>query len=296
MKPKITYIFDPICDVFIARALYTLYKFSEPDTFNVIVIDQTKNGFSKPVMDYVRPFIHLYMHPHRNLGFAKSMNEGIIHALHWKSDYICISNDDIEIINKNWLQGIWDTFARDPRIVGVCPMTPRHAGWGYGVPGYPEVLPYKTEFSQKEYDYLLNGNFTDKKDILPKTFPIDNLKNTMVDGAVYVMPYFKREVFETVGLLDERFFPGSGEDMDHMARIYQKNQRVVSTSFSWIWHWWSKSKDLFASGELEDPYYKPPDHPYWNNMSEIWPEGHDPWGKREGKLLPRVKEIFVDKI
>lgn len=259
------------------------------------MIDQTKNGFSDEVRKYTSPLIDLYIHPMKHqLGYAGAMNQGIVLALHWGTPLICLANDDIEFINSKWMQGVYDTFAKDERIVGVCPMTPRHAGWGYGVDGYPEVLPYKETFSEEDYEYLMNGNFTDKKDILPKSFPVDNLKGTIVDGAVFVLPYFKREIFEEIGLLDERFFPGSGEDMDFMARAYKKDKRIVSTSLSWIWHWWSKSKDLFASGELEDKYYKPKD--YWNNMGELWPEGHDPWGKRDGKLLPRVDEIFTDTI
>jgi len=304
MKPEITYIFTPICDKFISRALYTLYKYSEPNSFRVIVIDQRKNGFSPEVMKYVRPLIHLYMHPCRNLGYAKAMNEGILHALHWKTPLVCPSNDDIEILDSRWIQGIKDTFAKDERIVGVCPMSPRHAGWGYGVDYYPEILPYKDEYTKEEYDYLLKGDFTDYKGRLPKTFP-RQLGGTVVDGAVFVMPYFKREVFEKFGLLDERFFPGSGEDMDLMARVYREEGRIVSSSLSWIWHWWSKSKDLFASGELEDPYYK--NRSYWNNMGELWrPEdneghGHDPWGhykneKGEKVPLKRVEDIFTDII
>ena len=45
---------------------------------------------------------------------------------------------------------------------------------------------------------------------------------------------------------------------------------------------------------LEDKYYKPKG--YWNNMGDIWPEGHDPWGKKDGKVLPRISDIFVDQI
>jgi len=290
----ITLIFTPIHEKYIPRALYTLHKYLDEE-FNVILIDQTQHGFTPETMRYCAPLVDLYMHPVKHqMGYAKAMNEGIIHALHWGSEYIALANDDIEFINKRWWQGVQDTFSRDERIVGVCPMTPRHAGWGYGVDGYPQVLDYKEEFSEADYDYLMEGNFEDKRDVLPESFPINNLKGTIVDGAVFVLPIFKRKVFEEIGLLDERFFPGSGEDMDLMARIYQNNQRVVSTSLSWIWHWWSKSKDLFGSGELENKYYKP--RPYWNNMGDIWPEGHDPWGKRDGKLLPRVKEIHTESI
>jgi GT2 family glycosyltransferase len=307
MKPQITYVVAPICEFYISRFLYTLWKYSEPGTFKVVCIDQTKDGFSKPVMDYIKPLIHLYLHPpHYEFGYAKAMNEGLIHGLHWGTPYICLSNDDIEIMDSRWIQGIWDTFKLDPeRILGVVPMAPRHAGWGYGVSYNPEVLPYKTEYTKEDYDYLLNGDFTNYQGELPKTFP-RKLKGTVVDGAVFIMPYFKREAFEKLGLLDERFWPGSGEDMDFMARAYAQDYRIVSTSYSWIWHEWSKSKDLFASGELEQPYYKPKHHQYWNNMGEVWRpqdnEGHehDPWGhyvnsKGEKVPLKRVSEVFVDE-
>jgi GT2 family glycosyltransferase/intein/homing endonuclease len=205
---KVTYIVTPICDVYICRFVYTLYKYSEPDSFNLIVIDQTENGFRKEVMEYLKGKVHLYMHPRRNLGYAKAMNEGVIHGLHWNTPYLCISNDDIEIMDKRWLQGIWDTFALDEkRIVGVVPMSPRVAGWGYGVSYNPEVLPYKEEYTEADYDYLLNGDFSDVKWELPKTFPRKS-KGMVVDGAAFVMVYMKREGFEKVGLLDEKFFPG----------------------------------------------------------------------------------------
>ncbi len=306
MAPRITYIFCPIHERYISRALYTLHKFSEPGTFKVIVIDQTKNGFSDEVRKYTSPLIDLYIHPmKKQYGYAKAMNLGIVQALHQKSEYICLANDDIEIINSRWLQGIWNTFAKDPdRIVGVCPMTPRVAGWGYGVNGYPEVLPYKEEYTEADYDYLIKGDFRDKEGILPKTMP-KQIGGTMVDGAVFVMPYFKRETFEEFGLLDERFFPGSGEDVCMMARVYAGNKRIVSTSLSWIFHAWSKSKDLFASGELEDKYYKP--RPYWNNLGDLWRpednEGHqfEVWGKWTGKdgkerIMKRVPEIGVEDL
>lgn len=297
MTAKITYIFTPICEVFLARALFTLWKYSEPGSFNVIVIDQTKDQFSKPLMDYIRDKVHLYIHPmQRQLGYAKAMNEGIIHALHWQTPLICCANDDIEIMDKRWIQGIWDTFAKNEKIGVVVPMSPRVAGWGYGVSYNPEILPYKTEYTKEDYDYLLAGDFTDSTAKLPKTYP-RKVTGTIVDGAVFVMPYFKREALLDVGLLDEHYYPGSGEDVDWNARAYQKGWRVVSTSYSWIYHWWTKSKDLFASGELENEYHKPLNHPYWNNESELWPHGFDVWGKdKDGNLYPRVKEIYVDPV
>lgn len=294
--PEVTYTVTPITDRYISRFLYTLYKYSKPNSFRVVVVDQTKDGFSPQVMNYVRPLIHLYMHPIRNLGYAKAHNEALIHGLHWKTPLICLANDDIEIINSRWMDGIYRTFEKDERIKGVIPMSPRVAGWGYGVNYYPEILPYKEEYTEEDYNYLIDGNFEDNPARLPATYP-RHTTGIVVDGAVFVMPYFKRDLFEEVGLLDERFFPGSGEDVDFCARAYIKSYRIVSTSFSWIWHHWSRSKDLFASGELEDEYYKPKLKPYWNNHGDLWPKGFDVWGKdKEGKPYPRVSEVFTDQI
>lgn len=300
---KIVYTLAPISERYVQRWFYTMYKYSQPDSFKVVFIDQIRGGISKNTWDYIKDKTHLYIHcPHYQFGYAKAHNEGIIHGLHWGADIICPSNDDIEIINSKWIDGINKTFELDPRIVGVVPMSPRIPGWGYGLDHNVDILPYKEEYTEEEYQYLLNGDFSDnsavKGDKLPETFP-KNMKGNIIDGSIFIMPYFKRRVFEECGLMDEHFWPGSGEDMDLMARAYQKDMRIVSSSYSWIWHHLTKSKDLFASGELENEYYKPSHHKYWNNEGELWPEGFDAWGYKtvDGKKVnyPRVKEIYVDE-
>lgn len=302
---KITYVCPIITDKYISRLLYTLYKYSKPDSFNFVLIDQCENRVSPEVWSYIKDRVHLYMHPKRNLGYAKACNEGILHGLHWQSPYICLTNDDIEIMDARWLDGIWETFNMYPNVASVCPMTPRVAGWGYGVAYNPEVLPYKEEYTKEDYDFLLKGDFSQVEG-LPPNMP-RQMGGTVVDGAAYIMVYFKREALLDIGLLDEHFFPASGEDYDHIARAYIKKYRVLSTSKSWVWHHWTKSKDLFASGTIERPYYKPKDHPYWNHMGILWPpeknEGYefDVWGhysNEKGEKVPlyRIPEVFVDNI
>jgi GT2 family glycosyltransferase len=289
MKPRVTYIVAPIVEDFVSRWFYTMYKYSEPNSFRVIYIDQVDGGISRKLWDEIKDKVHLYIHPpHYEFGYAKGMNEGIIHALHWGTDLICPANDDIEIINSRWMEGIEQTFALDERIVGVVPMSPRIPGWGYGVKDNPDILPYKEEYTEEDYNYLLEGDFSDKD--LPETFP-RKIKGNVIDGSIFVMPYFKRKLFEEVGLMDEHYWPGGGEDVDMMARAYQKNLRIVSTTYSWIWHHLSQTKNL----SIESKYYHPPHHHYWNNEKEIWPEGFDVWGlDKDKKNYPRVPEIYVD--
>ena len=294
MKPKLYYIIAPIHERYVSRWFETMYKFSEPNSFRVIFVDQIKGGITAKLWGEIKDKVHLYIHaPHYQFGYAKAMNTGIVQALHQGAELICPSNDDIEIINPRWIDGIRQTFALDERIVGVVPMSPRIPGWGYGLKYNPDIVPYKTEYTEADYDYLLEGNYSLNVEV-PETFP-KNMKGNVIDGSIFIMPYFKRKLFDECGLLDERYWPGSGEDMDMMARAYQKNMRIVSTSYSWIWHWLTKSKDLFAETELSNEYYRPKHHSYWNHESLIWPDGFDAWGKNpKGELYQRVPEVFVD--
>jgi len=121
-----TIVFDPVRVDYLDKAIETLLKYTDMKNWRIIVVDQTKMGLSP----YVKKNAHLYMKPHRNLGFAKSMNEGIIHGLHWKSKYITCANDDIEFINNDWWKGITKTFEMDENIYAVNPESPRVPLWG----------------------------------------------------------------------------------------------------------------------------------------------------------------------
>lgn len=291
-----TFITNPIRPDFIERFIYTLYKYT-PEGFRLIVIDQTKDG----IYDLVKDKTHLYMRPHRNLGFAKSMNEGIIHALHWGSKYITVSNDDVEFINSKWFSGIEETFAQDEkRIMAVNPMSPREPGWGYGWEHgkYIDLIEYKEVYDEKDYQYLLEGDFS-KVEGLPDTFP--RRKVGVIDAIATWCTVFKKEFFGKFGLFDERYYPGGGEDYDINARCYREGYRMVGTTRSWAWHHWGKSKDdtdhkgksLPAIQEL-----------VWMNPDALWPkeknngQGMDPWGKwtdEKGEKHPmyRIPEISV---
>lgn len=300
-----TFIFNPIRNDFIGRAIETLYQYTDMSQNRVIVVDQTKNGLKLP-MDKV----HMVIRPYRNLGFAKSLNEGIIHALRWGSEYISCFNDDVEWINKAWWQGIVDTFNMPSvkEILVVAPESPRLPLWGYGNTkgDYINVIPYERAITQEGYDYLMKGNFSDVKvdekgNPKPKTFP-DNYVG-VCDGIAAWGPVFKRKFFDILGLWEERFYPGSGEDYDMLCRAYSKNYRMVSTRKSWCWHFWSKS--VRPGEDLSNMAYPIEDKRRWNNLGDLWrPENNegnnmDVWGfytsKIDGKRKPfkRVLEIGI---
>lgn len=303
---KNTFVINPVRPDFIHRCLETLYKYTDMTHNRVVVVDQTLDGL-KDLQG-----VHLLLRPHRNLGFSKSMNEGLIHGLRWGSEYITCMNDDIEFINNDWWNGIIETFKDGDTIVAVNPMSPKEPGWGYGLPHgeYIDLLPYKREYSQEDYDWLMAGDFKQIKEEknFPKTYP--EKKVGVIDAIATWCTVFERECFERFGLWEERYYPGGGEDYDYNARVYREGYRMVGTTKSWVWHWWGSSKDKVGEYKgqglpiVQDLCWMNPDLLWPPEKNITWKDGKyqptsfDPWGRvtlKDGSKKPmyRVPEIEI---
>lgn len=316
-----TFIFPIIRPDFIGQALASLYKYTEPDTFRVIVIDQT--GKTEAYEKY-HHLAHLWITSYRNLGFAKAMNTGIVLS---QTPYITLCNDDIELLNKEWWQGILDTFAHDEKIIAVNPNSPKEGAWGYGLrhdnldtweppegfvrdaedktavlPVVPEGKVASKEWFETEegYNFLVNEHPRWKA-------------GTVCDAIAMFFTVFKRTGLEEIGLLDEQFYPASGEDYDMDCRAYSCgfpgsrencdptfHRRMVGTTKSWIYHAWGKSKDDISGKDPGNPLFA--SRPRWNNNDELWSPTLDVWGHYtdpltgEKKPCIRKKEIFIDEL
>jgi len=273
----------PVRPDYIQKALDTLYKYTDMRNNRVIVVDQTMDG-----LNLSRDQVHLVLRPHRNLGFSKANNEGIIHALRWGSKYITCANDDIEFMDSRWWDGIEETFLiYGDKVMAVNPMSPLEPGWGYGLEHgiNIELLPYK-DFTKEDYDYLLKGDFSALDDKLPKTFP--RQKSGCIDAIATWCTVFKTESFEKVGLFDEKFYPGGGEDYDLNARAYRQGLRFLGTTKSWVWHFWGSSKDKQSSTQMKDLGMPIVDKLRWNDGNSLWPpEKNLSWNPETKKMEPK---------
>lgn len=274
-----TFIYVPVRTDYIHKCLDSLYKYTDMTNNRVIVVDQTLNG-----LQLSRDQVHLVLRPHRNLGFAKANNEGIIHALRWGSQYVTCANEDIEYMDPRWWSGILETFDNlGERCVAVNPMSPREPGWGYGWEHgkYIDLLPYK-QFTPEDYDYLLKGDFSTVEG-LPDTYP--RQKTGVIDAIATWHTTFNRKHFSRVGLFDERYYPGGGEDYDLNGRTYKQDLRMVGTTKSWVWHWWGQSKDV--TGEYQGTSLPILDSLRWMNPDALWPpERNFSWNEKEQKMVP----------
>lgn len=294
----LTLIFIPIIPDYIETALKTLYEKAPPNlNFRVIVVDQTKDGIYGLVKDYADLVIRNPNPLRTNMGFSKANNEAIVHALHWSSKYIACCNDDIEFIDSRWWQGIIDQFETFPEMFAVCPASPIEAGFGYGL---NEDGTWVTGNSCPDWGVQVEGNVMPKKpDGTAITYEecktpegYDMLlahRQGHIEGFAGWFVVFKRETLETVGLYDERFGPGNGEDYDMVHRIYIAGGRASATMKSFVWHWWGKSKK--AVGERADiaPFTKP----RFGDTNALFV--HAPDGANSPIFPPRDNELFGNK-
>lgn len=298
---KIVFVFPIIQKNYIKRALETLYQFT-PYQVRTIVIDQTKDGIQNEVGHLADMIIRV----RRNLGFAKAMNEGIIHGLHWGAEYVSACNDDVEFLDERWLSGVEDFWKQYPEMLAVNPCCPIEPGWGYGI-GIPnhtcpdwgvvvgkdiypkkpnnQPLTYEESKTKQGYDWLING-----------------YKQGHIEGFAGWCVIMKREGWEKIGLYDERFYPGGGEDYDLCHRVYIAGGRAAATTKSWMWHWWGKSKEIVHISKDKLPNNKEV-FQNTNGLFEYSPEGanspiypprdNEPQGNKRRR---KSKGIFVEDI
>lgn len=313
MPRLVTFIYPIIRNDFIEVAVKKLAEHTNREKFHLIIVDQSIEGISAELKKYLYDNDDLYIRM-RNAGFSKASNEGIIHALKWQTPYITVCNDDTEPMYSGWFEDAIEEFKTDPQILAVCPESPRVAMWGYGLQNgeMVELVPHRDNYSEADIAYLKSGDY-DENEIrarhafeIPTTFPFT--KRGIVDGIAMWMPIFKREAFIELGLFEERFIWGGGEDYDMLARAYscgypiardvcdpKYHRRMVSTMRSWVWHWWGQSKDVKATLSPELFGHKQP----WNNLGQLWGLHFDVWGHytdKDGVKRPITRKLPVSSI
>lgn len=267
----------------IDRCLETLYKYTETDSFYVYIIDQTIEGLDSTALRNKYPNLMVIrtpksnIHHTGNLGFAKATNLGISLV---ETPYFMMLNDDVEMVNDGWWQGVLDTFQQvedatpDSPAVIVCPASIRLADWSVGRADGDDfdILPYKEEYTQEDYDFLLNEeHYVNEHLTIQPT--------SVFDGVTMYACVCNTQRFLKCGMLDERYYPGSGEDYDFSCLSRMFGYRCVATTKSWVWHHWSSTFRALRQDKEEIKNLQIPEL-NWNHNHDKWGEGFDIWGIR----------------
>lgn len=270
MKPINTFIIAPPTEQFILPCLRSIRENSGPEHL-IYLVDQTKEGIRNPeVYSLIDLYIRRPMKAH--WGFAAANNLGIREV---KTKYFTLCNDDVEFMDKRWWDGVLYTFdmvkkqtPSRPAII-VNPSSARLPAWSVakdGPDGEPvsrkidedhDIVPYQ-KWTPEVYDFLLKN-----KHQIHKNFAI--APETVLDGITLYCSVFDKALADRVGLIDERFYPGGGEDYDYACRAGMAGFRTVGTTLSWVWHWWGRS-----FSQQDKPEFPPENRERWNNNDEKW--------------------------
>lgn len=281
MSKTNTFIIPVILTSNIERCLETLYRYTEKGTFYVYIIDMSVRGLDSNHLRSLYPNLMVIRSPKSdihytgNLGFAGATNLGIKLVT---TPYFTMLNDDVEFINIKWWQGVMDTFEQvkqatpDTPAAIVCPASIRLADWSVGRPAGEDfdILPYQIKYTDQEYDFLVNEpHYINEHLTIQPT--------SVFDGVTMYATVCDTEKFLKVGLLDERYFSGSGEDYDWSCKSRMFGYRCVATTKSWVFHHWSSTFRALRDEKEEVKSLQIPEL-NWNHNHEKWGKGFDIWG------------------
>ena len=286
-----TFIIPIILTVNIERCLETLYRYTQKDSFYVYIIDQTVHGLDSTALRnkyenlmIIRP-PKSNLHYTGNLGFAQATNLGISLV---QTPYFTMLNDDVELIHGDWWQGVLDTFAQvesatpETPAVMVCPASIRLADWSVGRAAGDDydILPYKEDYTDEDWNFLVNEeHYVNEHLTIQPT--------SVFDGVTMYACVCDTRIFKSIGWLDEKYFPGSGEDYDYSCLARMHGYRSVATTKSWVFHHWSSTFRALQQEKEEAKTLMIPELA-WNQNHEKWGERFDIWGIR----CPQCDEIM----
>jgi len=202
--------------------------------FELIVVD---NGSSDGTGAYLQQLAGLnacikVLYNEENLGFAAACNRGLSVA---RGDILVLLNNDT-IVPPHWLNGLLERL-RDPSIGMVGPVTNRcgnEAQIDVSYSTYSELVDFSREIGRK-------------------------YKNQTLEMPMLIMfcVAFRREVYENIGGLDERYEVGLFEDEDYCIRLGRAGFRMVCAEDVFVHHFGQASiGKLAGSGEYGDLFHR----------------------------------------
>ena len=275
-NPKISIIIPTRDNVkILKKCINSILANTKYDNYEIIVVDnqsrevdtfeyyKTIKNISKiKILDFCRPF-----------NFSAMNNYAISKA---RSEYILLLNNDIEVINSDWLSCMLEHAQKDNvGAVGAKLLYPdgtiQHAGVILGIGGV-------AGHSHKCYPASHPGYFT----------RIQMVQNFSAVTAACMLT--KKSLFEEVGGFDERNLSIAFNDIDYCLKLRQNGYLVVYTPYAELYHHESLSRGYEDTPEKQQRFLREVTY-----MRKKWGDvlDHDPYYNPN---LSRNKEDFSIRI
>jgi len=197
---------------------------SNKEDVEVIVVS---NGCTDETINFIEDLDHedkvSVIKNETNEGFGKAVNKGIKAAT---GEWIVILNDDI-VVPKGFLKKFETDCKEYKRISGT-----KNASIAVPMSNYVGMRAQQQPCSSRQQFEAT------AKDVYTK-----NYRKIQTIGVVSgLMMFVHKEVFDTIGLFDERFFAGC-EDVDIAVRAYEAGFISIVCKDIFVWHYGSKTID-----------------------------------------------------
>jgi GT2 family glycosyltransferase len=204
---KLTSIVIPTCNgrEWLVNCLYSVREHTQTP-YEIIVVD---NGSTDGTHELMRNERIIFVSSTVNRGFPAACNLGMRLS---RGDTVLLLNDDV-MVGPGWLDRMLACLYREEGIGMVGPMT------NYASGRQQTDLPYTT---LKEMAELFQRDHADQQ-----------VEVRRLVGFCLLM---KRELLNTVGLLDEQFSPGHYEDDDLCYRARLAGYRLMIAMDSFVYH------------------------------------------------------------
>jgi len=198
--------------------------------FKVIVVDNGSSDDSVAAIKKSFPEVDV-IETGRNLGFSGGNNVGIRRALEHGTDLVWLLNNDT-VVDENALSALLEAFTQpDVGVVG---------SKIYFAPGREY---HKERYEKKDSGQVLwyAGGIIDWNNMYASHRGVDEVDKGQYD-KIEETPFVtgcsmmvKKQVFEKIGLLDEKFFAYL-EDLDFCLRAKEMGYKLLYVPQSIIWH------------------------------------------------------------
>lgn len=188
----------------------SIRAFTPPSPYELIVVD---NASTDGTVDWLKqqPDVRLIANS-ENVGFPRGCNQGMRLAT---GDRLLLLNNDT-VVTPRWLEQLTACLKSDERIGAVGPVT-NHASY----------------FSAVQVSYRNREEMLTFAEDYNRSDPSRWEERAKLIGYCLLL---KREAYETVGELDERYSPGNFEDDDYCIRLRLAGYRLMLCTDTFIHH------------------------------------------------------------
>lgn len=220
---------------------------SKNESYQIILVDNSKKG--QFIKDLKKEYREIFIIENKNnLGFAKGNNVGIKQAMRSGFEQVILLNNDT-LVPSGFVERLVDYAGKDDQIGLVSPKIYFAKGHEY----------HKNRYNKNEMGKVIwyAGGLLDWDNVYAAHRGVDEVdqgqfeKETDTDFATGCCLLIKKKVFDTIGLLDDKYFLYY-EDVDFSLRARKANFRVVYFPGIYIWH---KNASTLGSGVLKSQVY-----------------------------------------